>query len=249
MPDAAATWSPATDLVARLAGTRFHDVRWFAVVDSTNRYLLRRRAARRRRDRRCGGRRRRADRGTGPPRPHLDRAAGRRAARLGAAASGASARTAPPRDAGRRGSRRPTRSATAGIDARREVAERRGRRRPEARRDPRRGRRRGRGRGRMGCNVRADAYPEELAGIATACDRHLTDGIGRDDLLCRVVDAPTTRGSTRIDTIVDVAAARSATLGRRVRVELAARDSSTGVARPTDRRGLPRRHRRRPRPW
>src|SRR4051812_5690717 len=40
MPDAAATWSPAADLVARLSGTRFHDVRRFAVVDSTNRYLL-----------------------------------------------------------------------------------------------------------------------------------------------------------------------------------------------------------------
>src|SRR5262249_33920325 len=34
------TWSPANELVARLAGTRFHDVRRFAVVDSTNRYLL-----------------------------------------------------------------------------------------------------------------------------------------------------------------------------------------------------------------
>src|SRR3954468_18859701 len=40
MPDAAATWSPAPDLVARLQGTRFHDIRRFACIDSTNRYLL-----------------------------------------------------------------------------------------------------------------------------------------------------------------------------------------------------------------
>ena len=40
MPEAAATWSPAPDLVQRLARTRFHDVRHFARVDSTNRYLL-----------------------------------------------------------------------------------------------------------------------------------------------------------------------------------------------------------------
>jgi BirA family biotin operon repressor/biotin-[acetyl-CoA-carboxylase] ligase len=35
MPGAPATWSDP-----RLADTRFHDVRWFDVVDSTNRYLL-----------------------------------------------------------------------------------------------------------------------------------------------------------------------------------------------------------------
>ena len=35
MPSEPATWSDS-----RLAGTRFRDVRWFDVVDSTNRYLL-----------------------------------------------------------------------------------------------------------------------------------------------------------------------------------------------------------------
>jgi BirA family biotin operon repressor/biotin-[acetyl-CoA-carboxylase] ligase len=35
MPGAPATWSDP-----RLAATRFHDVRWFATLDSTNRYLL-----------------------------------------------------------------------------------------------------------------------------------------------------------------------------------------------------------------
>jgi len=32
--------APATWSDSRLAGTRFHDVRWFEIVDSTNRYLL-----------------------------------------------------------------------------------------------------------------------------------------------------------------------------------------------------------------
>ena len=39
MPRAPASWSDP-----RLAGTRFHDVRWFDVVDSTNHYLLERAA-------------------------------------------------------------------------------------------------------------------------------------------------------------------------------------------------------------
>jgi BirA family biotin operon repressor/biotin-[acetyl-CoA-carboxylase] ligase len=40
MPAAPATWSDS-----RLGGTRFHDVRWFQSIDSTNRYLLERAAA------------------------------------------------------------------------------------------------------------------------------------------------------------------------------------------------------------
>jgi BirA family biotin operon repressor/biotin-[acetyl-CoA-carboxylase] ligase len=40
VPGAPAIWSDS-----RLAGTRFHDVRWFSAIDSTNRYLLERAAA------------------------------------------------------------------------------------------------------------------------------------------------------------------------------------------------------------
>src|SRR5580700_953600 len=40
MPDASATWSRAPGLDDRLADTRFRDIRWFATIDSTNRYLL-----------------------------------------------------------------------------------------------------------------------------------------------------------------------------------------------------------------
>src|SRR5579862_107109 len=45
MPDAAATWSPAPLLVARLRDTRFGEIRWFTCIDSTNRYLLAERGA------------------------------------------------------------------------------------------------------------------------------------------------------------------------------------------------------------
>src|SRR5262245_48514511 len=40
MPDADATWSAAPDLVRRLTGTRFHEIRRFTSIDSTNRHLL-----------------------------------------------------------------------------------------------------------------------------------------------------------------------------------------------------------------
>jgi BirA family biotin operon repressor/biotin-[acetyl-CoA-carboxylase] ligase len=80
----------------------------------------------------------------------------------------------------------------------------------------------------MGLNLRADAYPDELAAVATACDRHASRPVERDDLLCAWLRAFDARLDA-IDTIVDVAAARSATLGRAVRVELA-REHYTGTA-------------------
>ena len=46
MPDAAATWSPAPDLDAGSPARGSATIRWFAGIDSTNRYLLRVRARR-----------------------------------------------------------------------------------------------------------------------------------------------------------------------------------------------------------
>ena len=80
----------------------------------------------------------------------------------------------------------------------------------------------------MGLNVRADSYPPELADLATACELHAGHAVDRAELMVewlRALDA-------RLDTLADVVAAataRSATLGRRVRVELA-RAQLHGVA-------------------
>jgi BirA family biotin operon repressor/biotin-[acetyl-CoA-carboxylase] ligase len=230
MPDAAATWSPAADLVARLAGTRFHDVRRFAVVDSTNRYLL--------------GETARPDDG-GPDAGVVavadDQTAGRgRHGRTWSGRPGAallvSARLRP--------SLPPERlhlvtlaAAVAAIDAVAEVAgfEPRLKWPNDVVVDDRKlagilaeadgagavvvG---------MGLNLRTDAYPDELADVATACDRHAARPVDRDDLLCawlRAFDAHL----DALDGVVDVAVARSATLGRAVRVELS-RDTFTGTA-------------------
>jgi len=40
MPDADATWSSAPEVLRNLATTRFHEIRWFTGIDSTNRHLL-----------------------------------------------------------------------------------------------------------------------------------------------------------------------------------------------------------------
>jgi BirA family biotin operon repressor/biotin-[acetyl-CoA-carboxylase] ligase len=66
----------------------------------------------------------------------------------------------------------------------------------------------------MGCNVRPDALAEELAPIATAID------VDRGQLLAAWLQAYDARLSA-LDSVVAEAGARSATLGRRVRVELA----------------------------
>ena len=74
----------------------------------------------------------------------------------------------------------------------------------------------------MGLNVRGDWFPPELAPTATACP------VDRDELLeawLRAFDARL----DGLDGVLDAARASSATLGRRVRVELA-HESFEGVA-------------------
>ncbi len=216
MPDAAATWSPATDLVARLAGTRFHDVRRFAGVDSTNRYLLADAAlpdgvpidgvvavA----DEQTAGRGRHGRTWTAAPGAALLVSVLLRPAlpperlHLVTLAAGVAATDAVPR--------------SAGFDARREVAERSGGRRPQARRDPGRGRRRGGGRGRHGPQP-ARPTPIRRSSPTSRPPATVTGrtGSAATTLLCAWLTAFDARLDA-IDTIVDVAAARSATLGRR----------------------------------
>jgi BirA family biotin operon repressor/biotin-[acetyl-CoA-carboxylase] ligase len=80
----------------------------------------------------------------------------------------------------------------------------------------------------MGLNVRADAFPTELADLATACDLHAEHPVDPTELLVawlRAFDAQL----GALDGVVAAAAARSATIGRRVRAELA-REQFSGVA-------------------
>ncbi len=224
MPDAAATWSPAPDLVQRLAHTRFHDVRHFARVDSTNRYLLTE-----------------ATRPDGVVAVADEQTAGRgRHGRTWSATPGAallvSARLRPELP--------PERlhlvtlaAAIAATDAVRTVAgfevhlkwpndlvvDDRKLAGILAEAD---------GAGAvvvgMGLNLRADAYPAELADAATACDRHADGAVDRDELLVAWLQSFDAHLDA-LDDIVVLAAARSATLGRAVRVELA-HETFTGVA-------------------
>jgi BirA family biotin operon repressor/biotin-[acetyl-CoA-carboxylase] ligase len=224
MPDAAATWSPAADLADRLAGTRFHDVRRFAVVDSTNRYLLSDAAlpddvvavA----DEQTAGRGRHgrtwsARAGSAllvsvrlrPPLPadrlHLVTLAGAVAATEAVHdVAGFAPQVKWPNDVVVDDRK------LAGILAEAD------------------------GGGAvvvgMGLNLRVDAYPEELADLATACERHAARAVDRDDLLCAWLRAFDARLDV-LDGIVAAAAERSATLGRAVRVELA-RETFTGTA-------------------
>jgi len=224
MPDAAATWSPAPDLVQRLARTRFHDVRHFARVDSTNRYLLTE-----------------ATRPDGVVAVADEQTAGRgRHGRTWSATPGAallvSARLRPDLPPERR-HLVTLAAAVAATDAVRVVAgfeallkwpndvvvDDRKLAGILAEAD---------GAGAvvvgMGLNLRADAYPAELAGTATACDRHAAHSVDRDELLVAWLHA----FDAHLDALANVvptAAARSATLGRAVRVELA-HDTFTGVA-------------------
>jgi BirA family biotin operon repressor/biotin-[acetyl-CoA-carboxylase] ligase len=81
----------------------------------------------------------------------------------------------------------------------------------------------------MGVNVFWASFPDELNGIATACNLCADRAVDRDELLV----AWLTRFDAMLDdlhdpdgrrALRDAAAARSATLGRRVRVTLASRD-------------------------
>ena len=80
----------------------------------------------------------------------------------------------------------------------------------------------------MGLNIRSNDFPAELAEIATACDRHGARPVDRIELLIawlRALDG----WLDALDEVVAAAASRSATLGRRVRVERA-RDDFDGIA-------------------
>ena len=71
----------------------------------------------------------------------------------------------------------------------------------------------------MGLNVRWESFPAELAEIATACNLCSTAPVTREEVLVRWL----TRLDERLDDLPSVigdARMRSATLGRRVRVEL-----------------------------
>ena len=224
MPDAAATWSPAPGVAHRLARTRFHDVRHFTRVDSTNRYLLTE-----------------ATRPDGVVALADEQTAGRgRHGRTWSATPGAallvSARLRPQLP--------PERlhvvtlaAAVAATDAVRTVAgfEPRLKWPNDLVVDDRKlagilaeadgggavvvG---------MGLNLRADAYPAELAATATACDEHAPRAVDRDELLVAWLQSFDAHLDA-LDDVVSTAAARSATLGRAVRIELA-HDTFTGRA-------------------
>ena len=224
MPDAAATWSTAADIAARLAGTRFHDVRRFAVVDSTNRYLLadsslpdgvvavadEQTAGRGRHGRTWSARP-----GSGllvsvrlrPALPaerlHLVTLACAIAATEAVeAVAGFAPKVKWPNDVVVDDRK------LAGILAEADGA--------------------GTVVVGMGLNLHADAFPVELADLATAIERHAAGPVDRDDLLCAWLLAFDERLAA-LDGVVAAAIERSATLGRSVRVELAL-DSFTGTA-------------------
>ncbi len=84
----------------------------------------------------------------------------------------------------------------------------------------------------LGCNVTWGGYPPELAETATACDRVAGHPVDRDALL----DALLASLAHQLDALGDVPAryrSRLATLGRRVRVELA-EGAREGVAVDVD---------------
>jgi BirA family biotin operon repressor/biotin-[acetyl-CoA-carboxylase] ligase len=231
MPDAAATWSPAPDLTRRLAGTRFCEIRWFTTVDSTNRHLLLEAANGSREgvvavaDEQTAGRGRHGRTWTAAPgaallvsvllRPDLaperlhlvTLAAGVAAADAVQQICGFDARLKWPNDlvvddrklAGILAEVASTGTGGAGAVV---VG--------------------------MGLNLRSDAFPSEIAEIATACDQHVAGAVDRGDLLVAWLHA-LDGWLGDLDGVVAAAAVRSATLGRQVRVELP-RDTFTGVA-------------------
>ncbi|GIU86858.1 MAG: biotin--[acetyl-CoA-carboxylase] ligase [Acidimicrobiia bacterium] len=80
----------------------------------------------------------------------------------------------------------------------------------------------------MGCNVHWDEPPDELRGIATACNLCGTRPVTRERLLEAWLAAYDAR-LRDLDGVADAAARRSATLGRRVRA-LLAHETVEGVA-------------------
>ena len=221
MPDAAASWSPAPDLARRLAHTRFRDIRLFAGIDSTNRYLLAEAALGRAEglvavaDEQSAGRGRLGRTWIAAPgaallasvllRPDLP-AERRHLVTLAAAVAAADARVKWPNDLVVDDRK------LAGILAEAD------------------------GMGAvivgMGLNLRAGAFPPELADIATAVDRHAPP-VDRGDLLVAWLTA-LDGYLDALDGVVAAAAERSATLGRRVRVELAHEQVHAIATRLTD---------------
>jgi BirA family biotin operon repressor/biotin-[acetyl-CoA-carboxylase] ligase len=231
MPAADATWRSVPDVELRLAGTRFHEIRWFTGIDSTNRYLLAESAQGCREglvavaDEQTAGRGRLGRSWTAAPgaallvsvllrpdlapeRVHLvTLAAGVAAAEAVAEVAGFDARLKWPNDlvvddrklAGILAEAAPTGSGGTGAVV---VG--------------------------MGLNISSDAFPPEIAEIATACDRHTGVAVDRETLLgawLMHLDA----WLAALDRVVAAAAEHSATLGRDVQVELA-RDTFTGTA-------------------
>jgi BirA family transcriptional regulator, biotin operon repressor / biotin---[acetyl-CoA-carboxylase] ligase len=233
MPDDSATWSRAPGLDRRLADTRFRDIRWFSRIDSTNRYLLGEAASAERapEGRSVEGMVAVAD----------EQTAGRgRHGRTWSAAPGAALLVSVllrPQLAPERLHLVTLAAAVAASDAVRAVAgfEARVKWPNDLVVDDRKlagvlaeadgagavvvG---------MGLNVSADAFPEELGDIATACDLHAASPVDRTTLLAAWLLA-FDRELGALDHVVAAAAERSATLGRRVRVELA-RETFSGVA-------------------
>jgi BirA family transcriptional regulator, biotin operon repressor / biotin---[acetyl-CoA-carboxylase] ligase len=229
MPDDPASWSPVPDIACRLLDTRFRDIRWFTCIDSTNRYLLSERPAVEGvvavADEQTAGRGRHGRTWTARPgaallvsvllrpqmsadRLHLVTLAAAVAATdaLGTVA-GLDARIKWPNDIVV-GDRK-----LAGI-----LAEGDGERTVVV---------------GMGMNVRADAFPSALADVATAVDLVSDRPVDRVELVVAWLRAFDTQ-LDRTAAVVDAAAARSATLGRQVRVELARTQVCGLASRLTD---------------
>jgi len=229
MPDDLASWSPVPDIARRLVDTRFGDIRWFTCIDSTNRYLLSERPAVEGMvavaDEQTAGRGRHGRTWTARPgaallvsvllRPQLssDRlhlvtlAAAVAAIDALRTVAGFDARIKWPNDIVVGDCK------LAGILAEGDSA--------------------GTVVVGMGMNVRADAFPSELADSATAVDLMADRPVDRQDLVVAWLRALDTH-LDRTATVVDAAAARSATLGRRVRVELARTQVCGTAERLTD---------------
>jgi BirA family transcriptional regulator, biotin operon repressor / biotin---[acetyl-CoA-carboxylase] ligase len=84
-----------------------------------------------------------------------------------------------------------------------------------------------------GCNVEWDAFPPELEATATACNLEAGRPVGRDDVLAAFLDHLAVRYRA-LDDVPGAYRARLATLGRRVRVELGAGRVIVGVATGID---------------
>lgn len=219
MPAADATWSSAPEVDRRLSGTRFREIRHFSGIDSTNRYLM-------------------AEAARAAPEGLVAvadvQSAGRgRHGRTWTAAPGAALLVSVllrPELTAERLHLVTLAAGVAAVDAVAEVASfDAGLKWPNdlvvddrklagilAEAD---------GAGAvvvgMGLNLRSDAFPAEIADLATACDRHADGPVEATELLVAWLRAFDHRLGA-LDLVVAAAAARSATLGRRVHVELPA---------------------------